>query len=110
LKPHWDKAASELKGKVKLGAVDATVHQRFGNFAFFFNFAPVLLKYILHIFLSALHKSMEFKATQLSNTSPRERKEIQRNTMEAELVGQALSKVTFSQLVSFTTPLFFKSF
>ena len=31
LKPHWDKAASELKGKVKLGAVDATVHQRFGN-------------------------------------------------------------------------------
>jgi len=27
LKPHWDKAASELKGKVKLGAVDATVHQ-----------------------------------------------------------------------------------
>jgi hypothetical protein len=26
LKPHWDKAASELKGKVKLGAVDATVH------------------------------------------------------------------------------------
>jgi len=27
LKPHWDKAAGELKGKVKLGAVDATVHQ-----------------------------------------------------------------------------------
>lgn len=26
LKPHWDKAASQLKGKVKLGAVDATVH------------------------------------------------------------------------------------
>ena len=26
LKPHWDKAAGELKGKVKLGAVDATVH------------------------------------------------------------------------------------
>ncbi len=27
LEPHWAKAASELKGKVKLGAVDATVHQ-----------------------------------------------------------------------------------
>lgn len=27
LEPHWKKAASELKGKVKLGAVDATVHQ-----------------------------------------------------------------------------------
>ncbi len=27
LAPHWKKAASELKGKVKLGAVDATVHQ-----------------------------------------------------------------------------------
>jgi protein disulfide-isomerase A6 len=26
LKPHWDKAATQLKGKVKLGAVDATVH------------------------------------------------------------------------------------
>ncbi|KHN88358.1 putative protein disulfide-isomerase A6 [Toxocara canis] len=34
LKPHWDEAATELKGKVKLGALDATVHQvmasRFG--------------------------------------------------------------------------------
>ncbi|XP_055614434.1 protein disulfide-isomerase A6 homolog [Uranotaenia lowii] len=34
LAPHWDKAASELKGKVKLGALDATVHtlkaQQFG--------------------------------------------------------------------------------
>ncbi len=27
LAPHWKQAASELKGKVKLGAVDATVHQ-----------------------------------------------------------------------------------
>ncbi|XP_022126074.1 protein disulfide-isomerase A6 homolog [Pieris rapae] len=27
LEPHWAKAATELKGKVKLGAVDATVHQ-----------------------------------------------------------------------------------
>ena len=27
LEPHWKKAAGELKGKVKLGAVDATVHQ-----------------------------------------------------------------------------------
>lgn len=27
LAPHWSKAASELKGKVKLGALDATVHQ-----------------------------------------------------------------------------------
>lgn len=26
LKPHWEKAAKELKGKVKLGALDATVH------------------------------------------------------------------------------------
>lgn len=26
LEPHWAKAATELKGKVKLGAVDATVH------------------------------------------------------------------------------------
>jgi len=26
LAPHWDSAASELKGKVKLGALDATVH------------------------------------------------------------------------------------
>ena len=28
LAPHWEKAAKELKGKVKLGAVDATVHQQ----------------------------------------------------------------------------------
>jgi len=27
LAPEWEKAASELKGKVKLGALDATVHQ-----------------------------------------------------------------------------------
>lgn len=27
LEPHWKKAAKELKGKVKLGAVDATIHQ-----------------------------------------------------------------------------------
>lgn len=27
LAPEWEKAATELKGKVKLGAVDATVHQ-----------------------------------------------------------------------------------
>jgi len=27
LAPHWKSAASKLKGKVKLGAVDATVHQ-----------------------------------------------------------------------------------
>merc|ERR1712079_745723 len=27
LEPHWKKAAKQLKGKVKLGAVDATVHQ-----------------------------------------------------------------------------------
>lgn len=27
LAPHWSKAASELKGKVKLGALDATIHQ-----------------------------------------------------------------------------------
>lgn len=27
LAPHWQKAATELKGKVKLGALDATVHQ-----------------------------------------------------------------------------------
>lgn len=34
LKPEWERAASELKGKIKLGALDATVHQgmasRFG--------------------------------------------------------------------------------
>ncbi|CAH8481017.1 unnamed protein product [Schistosoma mattheei] len=28
LKPHWDKAARELKGTVKLAALDATVHSR----------------------------------------------------------------------------------
>ena len=27
LEPHWKSAAGELKGKVKLGAVDATVYQ-----------------------------------------------------------------------------------
>lgn len=27
LKPHWEKAAKELKGKVHLGALDATVHK-----------------------------------------------------------------------------------
>ena len=27
LEPHWRRAANELKGEVKLGAVDATVHQ-----------------------------------------------------------------------------------
>ena len=26
LAPHWQSAATELKGKVKLGALDATVH------------------------------------------------------------------------------------
>lgn len=26
LAPHWAEAASELKGKVKLGTLDATVH------------------------------------------------------------------------------------
>uniref|UniRef100_A0A1L8DU79 protein disulfide-isomerase n=1 Tax=Nyssomyia neivai TaxID=330878 RepID=A0A1L8DU79_9DIPT len=28
LAPHWAKAATDLKGKVKLGALDATVHQQ----------------------------------------------------------------------------------
>jgi len=28
LAPEWEKAASDLKGQVKVGAVDATVHQR----------------------------------------------------------------------------------
>ncbi|KAA3671201.1 protein disulfide-isomerase A6 [Paragonimus westermani] len=28
LKPHWDRAAAELKGVMKVGAVDATVHDR----------------------------------------------------------------------------------
>ena len=27
LAPHWEKAATQLKGKMKLGALDATVHQ-----------------------------------------------------------------------------------
>lgn len=31
LEPHWKAAASELKGKVKLGAVDATVHQLYAG-------------------------------------------------------------------------------
>ncbi|KAI1724281.1 thioredoxin domain-containing protein [Ditylenchus destructor] len=31
LEPHWKAAASELKGKVKLGAVDATVHTMLAN-------------------------------------------------------------------------------
>ena len=26
MKPHWDSAARQLSGKVKLGALDATVH------------------------------------------------------------------------------------
>ena len=31
LAPHWAQAASELKGKVKLGALDATVHTIMAN-------------------------------------------------------------------------------
>lgn len=31
LAPEWAKAASQLKGKVKLGAVDATVHTSLGS-------------------------------------------------------------------------------
>lgn len=31
LAPHWASAASELKGRVKLGAVDATVHTRWAQ-------------------------------------------------------------------------------
>ncbi|XP_013413636.1 protein disulfide-isomerase A6 homolog isoform X2 [Lingula anatina] len=31
LAPHWEQAASELKGKVKLGALDATVHTVMAN-------------------------------------------------------------------------------
>jgi len=31
LEPHWKKSASELKGKVKFGAVDATVYQELAN-------------------------------------------------------------------------------
>lgn len=31
LAPEWAKAATELKGKVKLGALDATVHTSMSN-------------------------------------------------------------------------------
>ena len=31
LAPHWEQAATELKGKVKLGALDATVHTVMSN-------------------------------------------------------------------------------
>lgn len=31
LEPHWAKAASELRGKVKVGALDATVHQQMAS-------------------------------------------------------------------------------
>lgn len=31
LAPHWQSAATELKNKVKLGALDATVHQVISN-------------------------------------------------------------------------------
>lgn len=31
LEPHWNQAANELKGKVKVGKVDATVQQKLGN-------------------------------------------------------------------------------
>lgn len=31
LEPEWNRAASELKGKVKLGKVDATVHQKLAS-------------------------------------------------------------------------------
>jgi len=31
LEPEWNQAASELKGKIKLGKVDATVHNKLGN-------------------------------------------------------------------------------
>lgn len=31
LAPHWQSAATELKGKVKLGALDATIHQVISN-------------------------------------------------------------------------------
>jgi len=31
LAPHWATAATELKGKVKVGAVDATVHSVIAN-------------------------------------------------------------------------------
>ncbi|KAH9633518.1 hypothetical protein HF086_013195 [Spodoptera exigua] len=31
LEPHWAKAATELKGKVKVGALDATVHQEMAS-------------------------------------------------------------------------------
>ena len=31
LAPHWAQAATDLKGKVKLGALDATIHSVTGN-------------------------------------------------------------------------------
>ncbi len=31
LEPHWNKAASELKGKVKLGKLDATVNKKISD-------------------------------------------------------------------------------
>lgn len=31
LEPHWKAAAAELKGKVKLGALDSTVHTVISN-------------------------------------------------------------------------------
>lgn len=31
LAPHWQSAASEMKGKVKFGALDATVHSVMAN-------------------------------------------------------------------------------
>jgi len=31
LAPHWEKAAKELEGKIKLGAVDATIHSSLGS-------------------------------------------------------------------------------
>lgn len=31
LAPHWAQAATELKGKIKMGALDATVHSVMAN-------------------------------------------------------------------------------
>ncbi len=31
LEPHWNQAATELKGKIKVGKLDATVHSRIAN-------------------------------------------------------------------------------
>jgi len=31
LEPHWNQAANELKGKIKIGKVDATVQQKLGS-------------------------------------------------------------------------------